>query len=123
MTQHLYTRDASSWGHCAWQCSIPCCRRVCSIVCQAAGEADAVHRLAIPLLQVPPVASEGAACCYICELSDTPGRFHPEKAAALGVPKGPMFGRLKSGQAVELPNGKTIQSAEVCKVWVPLAYV
>ena len=65
-------------------------------------------------MQVPPLASEGSACCYICDLADTPGRFHPAKAAALGVPKGPMFGRLKAGQAVELPDGKTVQPAEVC---------
>ena len=66
------------------------------------------------MLQVPPLARERAACCYLCDLTDTPGRFHPEKAEALGVPKGPMFGRLKGGQAVELPNGKTIQPADVC---------
>lgn len=78
------------------------------------------------LVQVPPLASEGGACCYICGLADAPGRFHPEKAAALGVPKGPMFGRLKAGQAVELPDGKTVQPAEVCyfvilllKVYLP----
>ena len=27
-----------------------------------------------------------------------PGRFHPEKAAALGVPKGPLFGALQHGR-------------------------
>lgn len=65
------------------------------------------------LLQVPSLAEEGPACCYICDLADTPGRFHPEKAASLGVPKGPLFGRLKGGHAVQLPNGNTVQPEEV----------
>ena len=64
-------------------------------------------------LQAPTLAEEGTACCYICQLSDTPGRFLPEKAAALGVPKGPLFGRLKGGQAVQLPNGKEVQPTDV----------
>ena len=68
---------------------------------------------AVDLPQVPPLASEGAACCYICDLANTPGRFLPEKAAAMGVPKGPMFGQLKGGQAVVLPDGKAVQPADV----------
>src|SRR5512141_2690630 len=31
-----------------------------------------------------------------------PGRFHPEKAIALGVPKGPLFGALQHGREVTL---------------------
>ena len=42
-----------------------------------------------------------------------PGRFHPEKAAALGVPKGPLFGALQRGQAVRLPDGREIRPDEV----------
>ncbi|MGC4000375.1 MAG: ribonuclease Z [Anaeromyxobacter sp.] len=42
-----------------------------------------------------------------------PGRFHPEKAAALGVPKGPLFGALQRGQAVTLPDGRTVAPADV----------
>jgi ribonuclease Z len=41
-----------------------------------------------------------------------PGRFHPERAAALGVPPGPMFGRLQRGEAVEL-HGRVVTPAEV----------
>ena len=67
----------------------------------------------LSLLQAPILAEEGSACCYICQLSDTPGRFLPDKAAALGVPKGPLFGRLKGGQAVQLPNGTEVQPADV----------
>ena len=65
------------------------------------------------VLQAMILAEEGHACCYICQLSDTPGRLLPGKAAALGVPKGPLFGRLKGGQAVQLPNGTQVQPADV----------
>ena len=69
--------------------------------------------LAGVVLQAPPLVGEGAACCYMCDLTDTPGRFLPEKATALGVPMGPMFGQLKGGKAVQLPSGKTVQPADV----------
>src|SRR5512144_1929636 len=42
-----------------------------------------------------------------------PGRFHPERAAALGVPKGPLFGALQRGQAVTLPDGRAVSPDEV----------
>ncbi len=42
-----------------------------------------------------------------------PGRFHPEKAAELGVPAGPLFGKLQHGQAVTLPGGRVVRPEEV----------
>ncbi len=42
-----------------------------------------------------------------------PGRFHPEKAAALGVPKGPLFGELQHGRPVTLPGGRVVRPEEV----------
>jgi ribonuclease Z len=42
-----------------------------------------------------------------------PGRFHPERAEALGVPAGPHFGALQRGKAVELPGGRTVRPEEV----------
>jgi ribonuclease Z len=42
-----------------------------------------------------------------------PGRFHPEKAAALGVPKGPLFGALQHGREVTLPDGRVVRPDEV----------
>jgi len=41
-----------------------------------------------------------------------PGRFHPERAQALGVPPGPLFGRLQHGHAITV-DGRTIQPEEV----------
>lgn len=42
-----------------------------------------------------------------------PGRFHPEKALALGVPKGPLWSTLQRGIEVTLPDGRTIKPLEV----------
>ena len=42
-----------------------------------------------------------------------PGRFHPEKAEALGVPEGPLWGKLQRGRNVKLPNGRTVKPEDV----------
>lgn len=42
-----------------------------------------------------------------------PGRFHPEKAKALGVPEGPLWGRLQRGQKVRLPDGQIVKPEQV----------
>jgi ribonuclease Z len=41
-----------------------------------------------------------------------PGRFHPERASALGVPPGPLFGLLQHGQPVAV-NGQVVRPEEV----------
>ncbi len=42
-----------------------------------------------------------------------PGVFHPEKAAALGVPRGPFWSRLQDGENVTLEDGKVVTPEEV----------
>jgi ribonuclease Z len=41
-----------------------------------------------------------------------PGRFHPEKALSLGVPYGPMFGKLQKGESVTVGD-RVIRPDEV----------
>ena len=50
---------------------------------------------------------------YTLVEDDRPGVFFPDRAAALGVPRGPLWGRLQSGAAVTLANGRVVESAQV----------
>ncbi len=43
---------------------------------------------------------------------ERPGRFHPERADALGVPKGPLFGELQHGREVTLPDGRVVRPSD-----------
>ena len=44
---------------------------------------------------------------------DRPGRFDVEAAKKLGVPSGPLYGRLQQGETVELDDGRTIEPDQV----------
>lgn len=50
---------------------------------------------------------------YRIEEHDRPGRFDPERAKALNVPCGPLWGALQQGRDVETPAGLKVQPAEV----------
>jgi ribonuclease Z len=41
------------------------------------------------------------------------GRFNPDRARELGIPEGPLWGKLHKGEAVTLPNGRTIEASEL----------
>ena len=81
---------------------------------------DPPHPLQRHLLEHPEAA------CYICELPDIVGKFDAARAKALGIPKGPLYGDLQRGKAVQLPGGKTVLPSEVslraelfCRVQLP----
>ncbi|MEM2939500.1 MAG: ribonuclease Z [Candidatus Bathyarchaeia archaeon] len=42
-----------------------------------------------------------------------PGRFYPDKAVALGVPRGPLWSTLQRGMNIKLPDGRVIRPADV----------
>jgi ribonuclease Z len=42
-----------------------------------------------------------------------PGRFNVEKARKLGVPEGPLWGRLQSGEDVRLDDASVVRSSDV----------
>ncbi len=54
-----------------------------------------------------------ASCGWALVEDARPGRFHPEKAAALGVPYGPAYGELQRGRPVTLVGGRVVAPADV----------
>lgn len=42
-----------------------------------------------------------------------PGVFNLDRAEALGIPRGPLYGKLQHGEAITLPDGRTITPDEV----------
>ncbi|OJD19610.1 hypothetical protein AJ78_00467 [Emergomyces pasteurianus Ep9510] len=57
---------------------------------------------------LPPTSPSDTSISYIIQHHDVRGKFNAEKAMALGVPRGPLFSKLTSGQSVEATDGKTI---------------
>eukprot|EP00026_Physarum_polycephalum_P000322 Phypoly_transcript_00322.p1 GENE.Phypoly_transcript_00322~~Phypoly_transcript_00322.p1 ORF type:complete len:780 (+),score=113.21 Phypoly_transcript_00322:2922-5261(+) len=54
-----------------------------------------------------------AVVCYCVHTPEIAGKFDMAAATKLGVPKGPMCGKLVKGETIELPNGKKV-SPEDC---------
>ncbi len=50
---------------------------------------------------------------YAMEEEARPGAFHPEKAAELGVPRGPLWSRLQAGEPVAAEDGSMVESGQV----------
>eukprot|EP00181_Compsopogon_caeruleus_P005835 CAMPEP_0184683898 /NCGR_PEP_ID=MMETSP0312-20130426/13070_1 /TAXON_ID=31354 /ORGANISM="Compsopogon coeruleus, Strain SAG 36.94" /LENGTH=724 /DNA_ID=CAMNT_0027136607 /DNA_START=322 /DNA_END=2497 /DNA_ORIENTATION=+ len=51
--------------------------------------------------------------CYRCQLNDLPGKFNPDKAKALGLPKGPAYAKLVRGEQVVTPDGRIVSPSDV----------
>ena len=41
------------------------------------------------------------------------GRFNPAKAHEMGIPEGPLWGKIHKGETVTLPDGRTIEPSEL----------
>lgn len=50
---------------------------------------------------------------FICECKPRPGALSLEKCLQLGVPKGPLLGKLKNGETVTLENGTIVYPSDV----------
>ena len=50
---------------------------------------------------------------YTLEELDRPGEFNPEKATELGIPRGPLWGKLQKGECVKNQNGEEIRPEQV----------
>lgn len=51
---------------------------------------------------------------YQIREKNRPGRFNVEKAKALGIPPGRIYGQLKQGETVTLADGRIIRGQDLC---------
>lgn len=66
------------------------------------------------IVKCGPLKHRVTAFGYRVEEKDRPGRFNVEKAAELGIPSGPVYGKLKRGEQVTLPDGRIVNGGELC---------
>jgi ribonuclease Z len=50
---------------------------------------------------------------YVIAEEERRGRFNPELAASLGIPEGPLWGKIHRGESVTLDDGRVISPAEL----------
>eukprot|EP00624_Nannochloropsis_granulata_P002597 evm.model.NODE_23078_length_13312_cov_30.534330.2 len=58
-------------------------------------------------------ASSPPNVAWVGQTASVLGKFDVVRARELGIPTGPLYGKLKAGHAVTLPDGRTIQAEEV----------
>ena len=76
------------------------------------GGGDIVRRTGYQVEAVP-VEHAIPAVGYALVEDSRPGEFQLAQAQALGVPPGPLFGKLQHGEAVTLPDGRNVEPAQV----------
>ena len=64
-------------------------------------------------LVVGEARHKGDCLAYAIAEHDRLGRFDPERAVALGIPEGPLWGRIHRGEAVTLDDGRVLSPAEL----------
>ena len=67
----------------------------------------------IPVDVKGDTAATGTVLAYACKLSDAPGKFFPDKAAALGIPSGPAYKFLAEGYSVITEQGDLVLPSQV----------
>lgn len=55
----------------------------------------------------------GAAIGFALKEKERLGRFDPDHARALGIPEGPLWGRIHKGEPVTLESGRVVQPSEL----------
>jgi ribonuclease Z len=72
-----------------------------------------VYKTAQYVVSTCPLDHRIFASGFRVDENPKPGRFNLERAYELGIPAGPLFRRLQSGQAIELADGRIIQPSDV----------
>jgi len=76
-------------------------------------EAGLIHRDDEYSVTCLPLKHRITSYGYRVTERDRPGRFDVERAQALGVPPGPLFGRLKNGESIELADGRIVHGRDL----------
>lgn len=64
-------------------------------------------------LHVGEVSHRGDCVAYALVEHDRLGRFDPVLAQSLGIPEGPLWGRIHRGESVTLEGGRVVEAAEL----------
>eukprot|EP00736_Rhodelphis_marinus_P008172 Rmarinus@m.29569 len=83
-----------------------------------AASSDANEGPASPLVDTaasgkPDEPDQCIAVSYVLQLPPTPGKFDARMANVIGVPKGPLRGKLVKGESITLSNGRVVTAEEV----------
>jgi ribonuclease Z len=68
---------------------------------------DGFHIRCFPLSHTKPCYG------YALEEDIRPGEFHPQKAQALGIPMGKLWGKLQKGETIQTDDGREVRPEEV----------
>jgi len=74
---------------------------------------DIAYEDELVFIQWGPLKHTTLCIGYRLEERPRPGKFRPEAAGALGVPSGPLWGKLQHGERVTLENGVSISPDQV----------
>lgn len=72
---------------------------------------DVIRRAAYSITAIQAVHRGGPAFSWAIVEDERRGRFDPEHAKALGIPEGPLWGRLHKGETITLADGREISPA------------
>lgn len=66
------------------------------------------------IVSCAPLKHRVTAFGYRITEKDRPGHFDVEKAKAVGIPSGPLYGQLKQGNTVQLSDGREFKGTDFC---------
>jgi ribonuclease Z len=64
-------------------------------------------------IEVFPTEHRADTVGYALVEAERLGRFHPDRAREMGIPEGPLWGRLHKGERIELPDGRSFTAADL----------
>ena len=74
---------------------------------------DAVPRTGYAIVPFPADHRGAPALGYALIEEERRGRFHPDMARELGIPEGPLWGRLHRGEIVTLDDGRVVDPSHL----------